>query len=497
VETEIDEILDRLQPIGEALGDEAVVAVPRSITREEGMPLFMAEVEDAAAFRAEIEELVERANLEAGGTSEIIIVDDPRTASPSDAEVLMWVEGSLFAAASDLETLQALAARVDNTAAQTFRATLLHSRLAQAYAEGISWLMGGDIATAVSEAVAEMPADEAEMMRRLGFLDITTLLVERHRDGEWYATNAELLFSAQRTGIMSWLAAPAPMGSLEFVSPNAYIAASAVTRDPAEMFDELLTIFAEKDGESWAEFQLWQQRVGVDLREDFAAALGGEATFALDGPMLPVPAWKLIVEVYDPAVLVHALRNATAELNRELAVAGEPAIVIEEESAAGRTYYTIHREGLEGLAVMTSVDGYLVIGPNRAVVDQAIAHRASGVSLPGSEAFRALLPDNVYTDCSALVYRDLDSLMNAVPPEMLEEFDVSRAFGDGLGRGLVCIFGGEDRITASATGGSLLGIGSVFGMAGAIRGDGATQESLEIITEAATTTAGNAVSSTG
>jgi len=130
-------------------------------------------------------------------------------------------------------------------------------------------------------------------------------------------------------------------------------------------------------------------------------------------------------------------------------------------------------------------------------VDQAIAQRASGLSLSGSEAFRALLPDNGYTDCSALVYRDLESLMSAVPAEMLDEFDLSGAFADGLGTGLVCVFGGNDRITASATGGSLIGIGSVLGMAGAIHGDGSAQESLEIITEAAAKTAGKAVSSTG
>ncbi len=91
------------------------------------------------------------------------------------------------------------------------------------------------------------------------------------------------------------------------------------------------------------------------------------------------------------------------------------------------------------------------------------------MNLPGSDAFRALLPDNGYTNCSALVYRDLESLINAVPSELLEEFEVAGALSDGLSTGLVCVFGGEDRITVSATGGSLVGIGSVLGMATAIR----------------------------
>ena len=497
VESEIDEMLDRLQPIGEAIGDEAAIAVPRTVLEEKGMPLFLAELDDAASFRAELEALVDEANIETGGEAEIVIIDDPRTAQATDAQVLLWIEGSLFAGASDLETLRSLAARVDHNAAGTFVGTRLHNRLAEAYAGGISWLFGADIAAAVSDAVAQMPPDEAEMMQSLGLLDVTTLVVERHRDGDWYATDAELLFSAQRKGIMAWLAEPAPMGSLAFVSPDAYIAASAVTRDPAEMFDELLAIMADRDEASWAEFQLWQQQVGIDIREDIAATLGGEATFALDGPMLPVPSWKLIVEVYDSATLVHALQNAITELNQTLAAEGEAPFILEEQSAAGRTYYTLHREGLGGLAVMATIDGYMVIGPSQGVVDQAIAQRASGVNLSGSDDFRALLPDNGYTDCSALVYRDLDSLMNALPADLLEEFEIAGTLGDGLSTGLVCVFGGDDRITASATGGSLLGISSVLGMATAISETSGAETNTDVVDEIAALESVDAVSSQG
>ncbi len=497
VESEIDTMLDRLQPIGEAIGDEAVVAVPGTVMEENGMPLFMAELDDAASFSAELEALVDEANSQSGGDGHIVIIDDPRTAAAIDADVYLWVEGSLFAGASDLETLRSLAERVDATAADTFVGTRLHTRLAEAYANGISWLFGADIAAAVSEAVAKMPADEADMMERFGVLDITTLVVERHRDGEWYATDAELRFSDTRRGIMAWLAAPAPMGSLEFVSPNAYIAASAVTRDPAVMFDELLATMAERDPQAWAELQLWQQQIGIDLREDLAATLGGEATFALDGPMLPEPSWKLIVEVYDPDTLVHTLSSAIAQLNVVLAAAGEAPVFLDENSAAGRTYYTLHREGLDGLAVFTTIDGYMVIGPSQAVVDQAIAQRASGVTLPGSDTFRALLPENGYTDCSALVYRDLESLMSAVPADLLEQFELAGALSDGLSTGVVCVFGGDDRITASATGGSLLGIGSVLGMASAIQDGAGAQAKIATVVQNGITDDGKAVSSRG
>lgn len=497
IEDEIDTMLDRLQPLGEAIGGEAVIAVPLSVMEERGMPLFMAELDDADSFRAELEALVEQAELEAGVAGAVAIIDDPRTAPPTVAEVVLWVAGDLFAAGADLESLKALADRIDDPAARTFAGTRLHTRLTEAYADGVSWLLAADVAAVVSEAVATMPADEADMVARFGLADITTLIVERHRDGEWYATDAELLFSTRRKGIMAWLAAPAPMGSLEFVSPQAYVAAAAVTRDPAEMFDELLAILAERDPDAWAEFQLSQEQIGIDLRDGLAATLGGEAAFALDGPMLPVPSWKLVVEVYDPATLVHTLGSAIAQLNTELLAAGEAPVLLDEESSSGRTYYTLRREGLDGLAVFTAIDGYMVFGPNRGVVDQAIAQRASGVTLASSEAFRDMLPDNGHTDCSALVYRDLEGLMSAVPAELTAQFGLAGAVGDGLSTGLVCVFGGDDRITVSATGGSLLGITSVLGMAGAIQEGSQGIADVDTPGKGEVTGDGNAVSSRG
>ena len=44
---------------------------------------------------------------------------------------------------------------------------------------------------------------------------------------------------------------------------------------------------------------------------DIASAFAGEVTIALDGPMLPVPAWKIVAEVYDPGRIQTAFRSAT------------------------------------------------------------------------------------------------------------------------------------------------------------------------------------------
>jgi ferric-dicitrate binding protein FerR (iron transport regulator) len=461
---EIDLLLDRLQPIGEAIGAEAIVAVPVSAIREQGMPLFMAELDDPASFMDQLTTVIEQANAEAGEGIVARLVDDPQTATSGSAEVFMWVEGNLFAASGNLEALQLLEQRVSDPGARAFMGSKLHTQLTETYSGGVSWLFAADLAAAIAEGTTGISEEEIATMEGLGLLDTTTLVIERHRDGEWYATTAEVRFSQQRHGIMAWLAEPAPMGSLEFVSPDAYVAASAVSKDGAEMFDDLLEFATTQDMLALEQLRLFEGIIGIDLREDFAATIGGEATFALDGPVLPIPSLKLIVEVYDPGTLIHTIERAVDLVNVQFAAQGEPLLAFEESDGSGRTYYTIRREGFDRLTVFTTIDGYLVAAASRALVEQAIDYRAAGVTLAGSAAFQALLPDNGFSDCSALVYRDLGALLDAVPPEMLGQLEFADAMSDSLSQGLVCLFAEDDRITASATGGSLVGLASVFGM---------------------------------
>jgi len=383
-------------------------------------------------------------------------------------EVFFWVEGRLFAATGSFAALEALAHRLDDPARRSFVGSPLHTQLAETYATGVSWLLAADLAAAIAVGTTGMSEEDAASMDRLGLLDATTVVIERHRDGEWYATNAEIRFSEDRRGVMAWLAEPAPMGSLEFVSPEAYVIASTVTKDAVEMFDDFFEFVSAQDQTATEELRVFQQLIGLDLREDLAATIGGEATFALDGPMLPVPSWKLIVEVYDPVTLFHTLERAVSLVNTQLVADGQSALVFEASEVGGRTYYTLSRDGIDGhQAVFAALDGYLLVAPSRALIEQSISYRDSGVSVVASTMFRDLLPDNGFTDCSALVYRDLGSLLDAIPPEALGDLEFVDALSDGLAQGLVCVFGEPDRITASATGGSLVGLASTLGLCGA------------------------------
>ena len=75
------------------------------------------------------------------------------------------------------------------------------------------------------------------------------------------------------------------------------------------MFDEMLAVAraAESEDENGEdpldELAKLETELGFSLRDDLAAALGGDAAVAIDGPLLPKPSWKVVVEVVDPSRL--------------------------------------------------------------------------------------------------------------------------------------------------------------------------------------------------
>jgi hypothetical protein len=187
--------------------------------------------------------------------------------------------------------------------------------------------------------------------------------------------------------------------------------------------------------------------------------------------VLPYPSWKLIIEVYDPATLFAALDRGVAELNRRLTDNGQPPIELIEERIAGHDYRILHHPSQPVDIAMLAVDGYLVVAPGTALIEQALQLRASGVTLPRSAAFQDLLPTSGFTDCSAVVWRNLDSLLATVPGAALDQLppELHALIEEGGGPGLICAYGLGDRIVASGTGGSLFGGVPLFGLGGLLR----------------------------
>jgi len=462
IDTQIEQSLDSLQFLGEAVGDEVVVALSGSAMSEAGAPVFFAELTDPQGFRAYLDDhLANHPN----GPPPVEILDDPSQVVAPGTEVVIWVADDLVVAAHNAEQIMQAAARLDGTA-PGFAGVELHQRLTESYADGVEWLFGLDLERTMAEAVADGTPEERAMMERYGLLDATTLVFERHRADVGSEIEVDIRFSSTRRGVAAWLAEPAPLSTLDFVSSDAYLVTAAAAKDGAELFDELMGMVADAGPETLAELRDFETQVGIDLRDDLAAAIGGEGSFAIDGPILPIPSWKLILEIYDPATLDHTIQTVVDRANAELAANDKEPITITHETVGGLEFTSLNHPSSPVPFTYTMTEGFLIAGSSRAVIERAIQIRASSTGLTRSAIFRELLPDNGFTDCSALVYRNLAPLVGALPSGSLggDLGSYEELLRESTAPGLFCVYGLDDRILISGTGPSLMSLAPLMGM---------------------------------
>jgi hypothetical protein len=247
------------------------------------------------------------------------------------------------------------------------------------------------------------------------------------------------------------------MGALEFVSPDASVAAACVVKQPSLIVEDLMA------ADVWKYLDQAGAAQGLDLRNDLAAPLGGEFAFAVDGPLLPMPSWKVIIEVYDQARLQQTLEHAVQQINQKAAQAGKPGLEWSRVEVSGRTFYTLKvvEAGLE--MHYTYVNGYFVAAPSQGLVERAIKYQESGYTLLHSSRFTAALPGDNQTNFSALFYQNLapalgslaQRLGQAVPQNKQQALSSLATAAPTL----AYVYAQNDRIIFSINGqGSLLGL---------------------------------------
>ena len=386
-----------LAEAGGYLGEEIVVTGSLDALGEINGPVILAEIVDPRALRGWLERA---AAEEDGDMPSLIFVEGAQSPMESrDDALFVWIGEDTLIATPRADLLRQAVGR--HGLARTADASGLKGRIAEVYREGAETLVAVDareIAAAIGRSEGQTDVARAE---QLGILDASHMIFQQKRFEDRTDHSAVLAFDGPRTGLASWLAEPAPMGSLSYVSPDAKLVASAILVDPALIAEQLIALSRESDGSSGlAELEA---TLGLSLKDDFAAALGGEVTVALDGPVVPVPAWKVVVEVYDPDKLVWAMRQVLDAINQERVAEGRERMEWTEERAGGRTYYGFAGE----LPVQFTFDeGYLVAATNRGLIERALRYRQSGYSIESSTRFSKLMPGDGRENFSAFLYQD-------------------------------------------------------------------------------------------
>src|SRR6185437_10537651 len=225
---------------------------------------------------------------------DIQFVDDPASAAVSTTEgekkeqLYVWINNNLLATSPKLQQLQDVQKLVNGGATSAFVSTPFHDRIAQVYAEGAGLVVAANLEKIVEQTRPERTkgadAEKREdALSKLGILSVKYFVLDQKDVSGKTHTQASLSFNDTTHGIPSWLAAPGPMGALEYISPNANLVAGFVVKNPAALVDDLLGVLETVQPELRMQLDKLQTEHGLNIRNDMAAPLGGEFAFAIDG----------------------------------------------------------------------------------------------------------------------------------------------------------------------------------------------------------------------
>ncbi len=449
-EAQFDDIFSRLRSFSEYLGPEIAVAMVPTVGKEMA-PVVLAELAKPG-FRAFLES--EIAKLPAtksrpGQTPPIRMVDNQaQLAGLTGKGLVAMIRGEIVTISPE----PALLARLGSGA---FAKSAFGTRVTEAYRGGLTWVVAANLESVLAASAAQKKSPDPGL-RIIGIDDVRYVIAVRKETAGKAENRATLAFAGPRHGVASWLAAPAPMQALEYVSPDATLAAAFLIKSPSLVVDELIALIAAGRPNFDRELAAAETLIGVNIRTDLIRPLGSEIALAVDGPVLPEPSWKLVIEVYDSARFQQALEKLLETVGT---YAPKDVPRLEKEQAGGRTYYALRGLKTAPECHYVFAGGYLIAAPSRALLERAIQYRQAGYSLHRSAKFTALLPRDPRVNFSGMVYHALGDLvgplakglkgMQGLTPEQQKALE---GVATGATPSLFLIYGESDRLELAGTG---------------------------------------------
>jgi hypothetical protein len=367
---------------------------------------------------------------------------------PPKDDLIVLVRPDYVVAGGNLTAVKNFSARLDRPAAE-FPSTLFGKRVAEEYKGGVTVLAAADLQRAILEARKGNGKEKDQAgFQQSGFADMKYLVWDRKELGGQTLSQVELSFAGPRHGAAAWLAKPASLGSLDFVSPKAMMALSLKLVSPGQIFDDIKDMAGPSSANQFAAIENGQKALNLNLKDDLLNLLTGEITLELDDVSQPMPKWRAFLGVNDAAHLQKTMAQLMALTQMK------PAQDVE----GGVTYNTLLiPNGKKATEVgFAFADGYLVIGSGRNATAEAVRAHKSGESLAKSKRFLAALPPGKSTEASMMIYQD---------PIGLASLQLRQSFGDladSVGKlagtmtpGVISVYGEDTAIREISRGGQL------------------------------------------
>lgn len=439
---QLDEFVTRLHDFSQFIGDEMVVTALKDGNRP-GFAIL------ADVQKSGLADLLQQQFAASG----LVIYDEKALSATKSADAFgqyALVRDHEVVFSNSLATLKLIDAQL-NTGSSGFASSDFGKQIEAAYGRGAGIILAADLHQMVLSAEARGPRAHQAQIENSGLEKIQYLIAEHREINNLPQNHINLQFSGPRERIASWLAAPAPMGSLDFVSPNASIAVAGLSKDPAAIADDVIAMSMHgQDVDS--ELNKADQMLQIDLRSDIIANLGGEFLVALDGPVLPTPSWKAVVEVRNSARFEYALEKLALAVSQNQHGKNARQIAIEPSDVGGQRFYAV-RDAVSGtdVADYTYSGGYMILAPNRALLMDALQTASSGDSLGRSASFRALLPKDPNENFSAIAYQNLSPVLTPLLSQLSgDTADAVHKLAADSRPTAICAWGEENRIEAGS-----------------------------------------------
>jgi hypothetical protein len=448
---ELNSLVGKLHDVSQYLGDEIVIVGVKQ-NKNPGFAIV------ADVQKSGLADLLKAQILSSSSSAGLVVLDeDALNAAPIQAKTksagYALIRPHEAVMSNSLATLKQVNAQL-NAGASGFATGEFGKQIAAAYSRGAGVFLAADLHQMMGDKLELMRANQKskDAIESSGMEDVRYLIAE-HREANGVPENhLNLQFSGTRQRVASWLAAPAPIGSLDFVTPNALFAVALLSKDPKAIADDMMAI---TEPDSSARNEKWSQadeKLQISVRDDLAANLGGDFLLSLDGPVLPTPSWKAVIEVHDSARLEQTLERLTQAIRNQAHGQGAHSIAIESSQAGAQRFYAV-RDVISGTTVAqyTFADGFMIIAPSRALLIEALQTHASGNSLSHAAAFRALLPKDENGNYSAIAYQNLGPALTPLLSQLSgKSADAIRQLAADSRPTAICAWGKDNRIEAAS-----------------------------------------------
>ena len=440
--SDLNSMVDKLHQMSQYLGDEVVVVG----VKQGDKPGFavLADVQKSGLddfLRSQVQASESKANLTI--LDEAALAAAPLSQNQNGGYALIGQHQAIFS--NSIATLKEVHAQL-SAAPSGFAAGAFGQQIAAAYSRGAGVILAADL----HQMMAAHATHTGQAVVDSSGIDGVQYLIAEHRELNGLPANhLNLQFSGTRQRVASWLAAPAPLGSLDFVTPNAALVVAALSKDPKAIADDLLAMAVSDENKQDGLADL-EAKLQVNFRDDLAANLGGDFLLSLDGPVLPTPSWKAVIEVRNPEQLESTLERLAQSVSSQSN--GKHSVVIQPSDIDSQRFYAIVDQTIgRTVANYTFAEGYMIVAPDRALLIQALQTQASGDSLAHSAAFKASLPKDENENYSAIAYQNLNPVLSPLLSQLHgETAQAIQQLAADARPTTICAWGRESRIEAAS-----------------------------------------------